>query len=273
MGESNRDGGIGRDHSAQEQRIFKKRENQALACVCLSMATNLQIYVRSAKTSKEAWDNLASHFEEKSFSKKIFYRRKLYSARMNKGENMITHINYVKTLSEHLEAVDDPIAEKDLVIILISSLPDEYNYLITALETIAGEKLTLNYVRDRLIHESDKIGSAQAGSNNSTKEALISSRGQDQKEPMDLKKVKCHFCKRKGHFARDCFKKKANQKKPPNAEFANKVEKISRKSPEVALATGGTSMKGDEWWIDSGASQHMTPTKKGWWNTRVLGLL
>ena len=58
--------------SAQEQQIFKKRENQALACVCLSVATNFQIYVRSAKTSKEAWDNLASHFEEKSPSKKIF---------------------------------------------------------------------------------------------------------------------------------------------------------------------------------------------------------
>ena len=80
---------------------------------------------------------------------------------------------------------------------------------------------------------------------------------------MDLKKVRCHFCKRKGHFARDGFKKKADQKKPPIAEFAKKVEKVSRKCPEVALATGGTSMKGDEWWIDSGASQHMTPTKKG----------
>eukprot|EP00795_Rhopilema_esculentum_P006310 gene6310-11736_t len=62
---------------------------------------------------------------------------------------------------------------------------------LTALETIAGEKLTWNYVRDRLIHESDKIqnGSEQAGSNNSTQEALISSRGQDQKKPMDLKRL------------------------------------------------------------------------------------
>ena len=45
-------------------------------------------------------------------------------------------------------------AEKDLVIILISSLPDDYNFLITALETIAEEKLTWDYVRDRLLHES-----------------------------------------------------------------------------------------------------------------------
>ena len=70
---------------------------------------------------------------------------------------MIDHTNYIKTLAEHLEAVDDEITEKDLVIILISSLPEECNYLITALETIGEEKLIWNYVRNRLIHEHDKM--------------------------------------------------------------------------------------------------------------------
>ena len=40
---------------------------------------------------------------------------------------MKEHINHIKTLSEHLEATDNRIAEKDLVILLISSLPEEYN--------------------------------------------------------------------------------------------------------------------------------------------------
>ena len=48
-------------------------------------------------------------------------------------------------------------AEKDLVLILISSLPEDYNYLITALKTIAEEKLTWDYVRDELIREAEKI--------------------------------------------------------------------------------------------------------------------
>ena len=63
---------------------------------------------------------------------------------MVKGTNMTGHINYLKTLVEHLEAVDDAMLEKYLVIILISSPPEEYNYLITALGTIAEEKLTWN---------------------------------------------------------------------------------------------------------------------------------
>ena len=54
---------------------------------------------------------------------------------------MIVHINYVKTPSDHLEAVEDPVNEKNLII-FISGLPEDYNYLITALETIAEDRLT-----------------------------------------------------------------------------------------------------------------------------------
>ena len=43
------------------------------------------------------------------------------------------------------------------VIILISSLPEEFNYLITGLETVAENTLTWDYVPDRLIHEADKL--------------------------------------------------------------------------------------------------------------------
>ena len=56
---------------------------------------------------------------------------------MGKGDDMTNHVNEIKTISEHLEAIGDQIAEHDLNIILISSLPKEFNYLITALETIA----------------------------------------------------------------------------------------------------------------------------------------
>ena len=71
-----------KDLSDAEKRKFKKRENQALAAICLAVSTNLQIYVRSSETAGAAWENLEKHFQQKTLSKKIFYRRKLYSARM-----------------------------------------------------------------------------------------------------------------------------------------------------------------------------------------------
>ena len=124
------------DANAEQSRKFKRRENIALSNICLSVSNSLQIYVRGAKSAKEAWDALSGHFEEKSLSKVIHYRRKLYALRMHKGTTMTDHINSLKTIAEHLESLEDPVAEKDLVKILISSLPDSYNNLITALECV-----------------------------------------------------------------------------------------------------------------------------------------
>ena len=82
------------------------------------------------------------------------------------GQNMTEHINYIKNLAEHLNAIDDEIVEKDLFIILISSLPGEYNHLITARETIADDHLTWDYVRDKLIHENKKLWKTANGTSN-----------------------------------------------------------------------------------------------------------
>ena len=68
---------------------------------------------------------------------------------------------------------------------------------------------------------------------------LISSRGPEQKEISNSKRMTCHYRKRKGPFARDCFKKKADQGKPPRTHFANKAEVVSLKYSVDILATVG----------------------------------
>ena len=102
------------DLSYAEKWKFKKRGNQALATICLRISTNLQIYGFTSETAQDAWENLEKHFQLKILSKKIFYRRKLYSAQMVKGQNIKEHINHIKTLSEHLEVINDRIAKKIL---------------------------------------------------------------------------------------------------------------------------------------------------------------
>ena len=154
--------------SQEKRQKFKKRENQALATICLAVSTSLQIYVRSSNTGKEAWDSLANHFEEKTLSRKVELRRKLYETRLKAGDSipMVDYINNLKTISENLECVEDPVADKDLVMILLSSLPSEYNNLLTTLETLKEERLTWDYVRDRLITEFDRRKSSDSSVNN-----------------------------------------------------------------------------------------------------------
>ena len=207
-----------------KKRKFKKRENSAMSYICLGVSTPLQIYVRAAKNAKEAWDCLSNHFEEKTLSRIIYYRRKLYALRMEKGTTMTAHVNNLKTIAEHLECLDDAVSDKDLVMILISSLPDSYNNLITALETLKQDSLTWTYVRDRVINEfqrrkgEDKksrdknlddalLTHGSCSNNKFTKKKGLSNQNSNNKN--NQKQFKCHFCHEKGHFIKDCPKKAA----------------------------------------------------------------
>ena len=89
--------------SNQAINAFRKRDNKALSMICLAIEPDLKIYVRSAKNSKEAWNALANTFEEKTLSKIIQYRRKLYAVTLKENQSMTEHVNNVKTLSEQLE--------------------------------------------------------------------------------------------------------------------------------------------------------------------------
>ena len=247
---------------------FRKRENQALSMICLAVSTPLQIYVRPAKSPREAWKSLSDHFEEKTLSKKISFRRKLYSVRMDSSTNMVDHVNFVRTIAEHLECLDDPVVEKDLVMILLSSLPEDYNNLLTTLETLEEQKLTWEYVRDRLISEFERRKVNTIEKKKGIEDALFVGGNSNTQRQSYKCKAKCHYCHEVGHIQRDCEKKKrekekeASDEKNENASFCSASTKFVDFCPEFALCVGdalaGCDEDSERWLLDSACSQHMS---------------
>ena len=207
-----------RDEAPPADRLkHKRRSNLARSKICLAIDESLQIYVRSCLTAKEAWEALENHFEEKTLSKKILYRRKLYDMRLG-SETMEVHINEMKTVAERLEGLGDPVSDKDLVMILISSLTENYNNLVTTLETLNEEQLTWTYVRDRLMTEFERRNGDRR---NPSSEALFVGSG---KRGGDKSKgpPECWYCHEKGHLERNCDKKKEDAEKKKIAERSTK---------------------------------------------------
>ena len=270
--------------SEATRKAFRKKDNRALSCICLAISEDLQIYVRNAKSSKEAWDSLANHFEEKTLSKKIYYRRKLYATRMDDGSSMIEHVNKIKTIAEHLEALDDMVVEKDLVMILISSLPDDFNNLITTLETLKEEKLSWDYVRDRVITEFERKKGEKQQVKGPQDALFVGGGGQqgitgngnkfnnkNSNNKFDKKtKFKCHYCHETGHFIKDCEKRKLSEEKAKEREKQKEEEhttfcRTERRSsdfhPEFVLHVDDHKTKQARWLLDSACSKHMTGEK------------
>lgn len=66
---------------------------------------------------------------------------------------MLDHINKIKFMSQHLEAIGEKLEKGDVVMVLLCSLPKFYNNLIVALESQVDVNLTIEFIITRLFHE------------------------------------------------------------------------------------------------------------------------
>ena len=58
------------------------------------------------------------------------YRQKLYWLKSEETKNMEELINKMRTIAERLEAFGKPVSDEEMVMILLTSLPKDYNYRI-----------------------------------------------------------------------------------------------------------------------------------------------
>jgi len=70
-------------------------------------------------------------YEVKSLHTRIFLKRKFYTLRMSELTSVTNHINNLNTLFLQLSAVDFNIIENERAELLLQSLPDSYDQLVT----------------------------------------------------------------------------------------------------------------------------------------------
>ncbi|KAF1328946.1 Gag-pol polyprotein, partial [Globisporangium splendens] len=231
------------EHCATEldQAVFKRKARKAMVIICLAIEDSQLPLVRSASGAHDAWSKLGDHFEKKSLANKLFLRRRLFTAMMEEGDNVLAHINKVKTLAEQLDAVGAPVSEDDLVITLLGSLSESYQFLITALES-RSDTLTWELVTSRLLHE-DMKRKEQGGDGVTAGQAFMT--GDKKRIVRPVKKTgTCNYCGKMGHWIAEC----------PSRIHDNADRQLGMGS--------GDGAKNPTWLIDSGATQHMSYSKR-----------
>jgi hypothetical protein len=182
----------------------RKNDTAARAIIVLALADSLLSVVRSCTTAKETWDVLADRFNSRSLSNVVFLRRKFINARMHKGDSMGAHLGKVKDLYHRLCSIGANIPESDLVLVILSSLPAEYDMLVVTFEARNIEELTYDVVATRLLHEERRHTEQRPSSSH---KALAATDAPLPPPSRGNKAVTCFFCGRQGHIERECKRK------------------------------------------------------------------
>ena len=267
------DGSIGvPDEEASEQvkQEYKTASKKAWTYICLAVEPDQQIHVRNTTNAKEAWDALKSQFARTSISQIVRLRQKYYSTKFQSGGNMLEHINHVKSLHDQLKEMGANIDDGELAMTLLASLPDEFKPLITALDAVGEEKVTFEKVKSMLLNDADRISDSKKIEDAYSAQRRYNRKRNESKERHNKgyedRKFQgtCHYCKEKGHFARDCPKrsnisqhKDDNQRKGKRSACCAQEENEQNNSDQEALYTSNDEDRCG-WIIDSGATQHMT---------------
>ncbi|KAE9320320.1 hypothetical protein PF008_g18063 [Phytophthora fragariae] len=245
---------------------WEASDMKALGILVQLLSPNYQAMVREAKSAREAWETLRTFFVQKNLHNRVQLRKQLHSFEMASGENLMDHLMRFEDLCVRLSAVGETITESEKLVILLRSLPPEYDGMIKIIE--AHGSVTLLEAKEMLRREFETIkkrdrqegafradaqdsrrGRVRSGTGRSGGERAQDARGRrggSQQQNRQRKdkgfKGRCFECNKVGHKRAECPQER-KESGGIGGEFVFSVSSDTRTTC---------------WLLDSGASSHMS---------------
>lgn len=222
------------------------KDGKARAIIGLSIEDSQLCHVIKATSAREMWEALKKHHTRSTLATKVHVLRKLMRMQLSEDGNMADHLAEITRLAHRLNNMGEPLKECWLVAIILSSLSDSYDGLITALESRPEEDLTLEFIQGKLLDEWCKRVEKTGSDIGSEKVFKTNDRAKS-----DKRAKKCHYCGKEGHYRRDCRKfvqdkkmkyREEEEKKQEKAKPNQKANIVVESDEEVCLAAGVRSV-------------------------------
>lgn len=169
--------------------------------------------VKDKSTAKEMFDTLESLFVRKTIASQLFLRKQLLTMKYNDNEDISSHILKFDTKIRELKATGTKLEETDVIVHLLLTLPESYNNLVTALETMDQKNLTVEFVKTRLMDEHNK------------RKGVCSSYSSVSSSAMQARTdIICYKCGKSGHVMARCRNTEA-----ASGRLTNNTEEEKRK--------------------------------------------
>jgi len=253
---------------------WDRKDWKAMSIISNSLDLANQVYIQGAQTSKEAFDKLVAEFEQEGLASLVYLRKQLNNLKMEEGDNLREHIMALEELAMEIKGLGCTIEDKELSTILILSLPPSWEAKADSLQSqkdikfqeikqqlllYAKKMAVTTHADDNKAFNASTRGMHQASSSRHGKPY----RGGRSKQYYNKKgynhaksKKHCYVCGKTNHIARDCYHGYGKGKQPASSD--NNAAFVSALGAD---ADGGR----DCWYVDSGASMHMS-CRRDWYH-------
>lgn len=220
--------------------------DKALSEITLLIEPVCYTYIATKTTAKQAWDALKEAFADGGVCRRIVLLEQLVTTKLTDCSSMEDFVNKKTTLWTKVKSAGFAIDENVAASLMLAGLPNEFKPMVFGIER-STPKLTVDYVKNLLLQEMlfepNEVGNALATKSKNYKQS-------------NRKRVECFKCKGP-HFLKKC----PNREKGDDKTDYNKKKGGQNYSGNVLLTTFFAN-KPTDWYIDSGASSHMTNEKK-----------
>eukprot|EP00252_Welwitschia_mirabilis_P018673 TRINITY_DN4156_c0_g1_i5.p1 TRINITY_DN4156_c0_g1~~TRINITY_DN4156_c0_g1_i5.p1 ORF type:complete len:1283 (+),score=262.04 TRINITY_DN4156_c0_g1_i5:125-3973(+) len=229
-------------------------------------------------TAQELWQKLKDRYDQPSMINRYVVLSQAFTTKMKEGTKFLSHLDEMQNIFSQIDDLGITFTEEMRITAILISLPQSWSIIVTPILTSAGKNsLTLEELIAMLL-DIEKQNVFGSSSSEKQGEALATHRGRSQfrgghgrsksTTRSQGRDIVCHYCKKKGHMIKDCWKLKDKRKKRDEKnKDASSSAPPSDSEADIALLTQGGDVNvsaysvPEVWIIDTGASFHVCPSK------------
>jgi hypothetical protein len=125
-----------------EMENYQKKATQAFSLFCEHFMDAQLAHIEYCENVKSVWETFCGVQKTKTIINK-FFRKMFFTIKMQKREDLLAHINMVKALEDQLCSIEMKIEDEDVYMVLLMSLPQSFDNLVTSLKSMSTKDANL----------------------------------------------------------------------------------------------------------------------------------
>ena len=270
----------------EKEVLMEEKRRKARSTMVLSVSDQVLRKIKKEKTAASMMVALDKLYMSKALPNRIYLKQKLYSYKMQESLSVEGNIDEFLHLIADLENTNVLVSDEDQAILLLMSLPKQFDQLRDTLKYSSGRTtMTLDEVVAAIYSKELELGSNKKSIRGQAEGLYVKekeeTRGRSEQREKGNKKNRsrskskskkgCWICGEEGHFKGSCPNKNKFQNKKKDQASSSKGEAAMVEGNHTdaagyyvseALHSVGINLE-DEWIMDTGCSYHMTH-KREW---------